>query len=720
LVRSAGGDELGKPAEAALDRLKKLGLAKHVFPLLSNKADEADGLLLQLAAVRVLRRSDFRDSLDVLGKFLATFRYSWPPAETRSAEQQLKRETIDAIYALAGRESPVKEGLDADAIDDLVPPTLRLISILKPADGRQTPLPANDPRNKVRVRLHLDKTEWLVGESVMVRFEIKNEGEQPANIEMGGDHRTNPQRHLRFKVVAFDETGDLVDDPYPDRWCMGGIGGPGPLKPGESFWEGIPLWRHCAITRPGTYTIRVYHDLGWDGDGFGNTDATHLPLKSHFAPVVEAKITFREPDEAQARAVLTDILSSPPTDGRVWGERANSFGEVTSMRSLVYLPLIRERVHLGDESAIEALGTMPFPEATRELVELATQGSPSLRRRAVELLVQRLPNGSPYWGTRRWLARHSWRDEYREPALAIGWRLLAKNDRESISTGADIVAAIGGPSDLPRMITLVDRVLEDFRDDPVEQEKYPRPANASGKVIAAASQLLSRGAAPPRQSTSAGTGLMMLVAVARDNTFRPDNWLPQTRGLLAHPIPYVRATALENLPTPVPAEFHDLLIDGLEDPFLPVQTAACHQLGKLKLPAAAEPLARLLESARDEWLINAVYDAASNCGLPRDRLTEICVERLSDRTQSPTFFRLLIKVLDTRGGCSESQVDWSVAPKLQKEWRKLLESERARIAAGEQLPADEPPVTHALFPRGFSITRNDGSNWPNWDAIPAK
>lgn len=47
---------------------------------------------------------------------------------------------------------------------------------------------------------------------------------------------------------------------------MGGLGGAAAIDPGESFWYHVPLWRSCEILEPNVYTIRVYHDLGWDAD----------------------------------------------------------------------------------------------------------------------------------------------------------------------------------------------------------------------------------------------------------------------------------------------------------------------------------------------------------------------------------------------------------------------------------------------------------------------
>jgi len=727
LIRTAGGDDSQALAAArALAQLAELGLQRQVVPVLAINRDNLDLAVieLQLAAVRVLARANFREALDNLGTLLETRRYFVPGDSRIEAQRKLTRETFDTIYALARRQNPAAKDASPDAVDALTAPTLRMLSILKPADARRTPWPADDPRNGARVRLHLDRNEWLLGESVTIHFEVKNEGQDPFKVEFGGDYRAAGGRALRFKVLAFNEAGELVDDPYPARNSMGGIGGERELKTGESYWDLIPLWLHCSFSQPGTYTIRVYHDLGWDKRDVAE-DSTQPPLAAHLAPVVEAKITFREPTPDEARQVIAAVISNPRNNDRSWGKRGKSFGDITSVNHPVYLPILLERIEAGEIACLEAIGGTPSPESTGALVKLASHSNKTVADRSLQLLIARLPAAPSHWTNRQWLAERAWRDEFRGPTLAFGWQLLESIDRDSISRGADIIHALGGKEDLPRMIAIVDRVLEAFRNDRQEQEPYPRPATASGKVIPAAWALLARGGTPPTRATTAASGLVMLRAIVVDKEFRPTGWIEEVRGLLQHPIPYVRATTLENLPRPVPAELHDEIVALISDRFAPVQAAACQPTTELKLPAAVPPLLALLRTAPDHWRISDAYHAAAACGVTPDRLTEICAQRLVDAQRLPDkdmlsyhIFRLMTNVLDVGGGSSGSQIDWSVAPRLQVEWQKLIAAERVRIAASEKLPLDQPPVTPALFPRGFSVTRREGGAWPDWSAIP--
>src|SRR5262245_33819130 len=72
LVRTAASADANDPnTKQAIEQLKKLGLAEHVVPLLEKTDRDAATIELQQAAVRVLRRSQFKDALDNLGELLS-------------------------------------------------------------------------------------------------------------------------------------------------------------------------------------------------------------------------------------------------------------------------------------------------------------------------------------------------------------------------------------------------------------------------------------------------------------------------------------------------------------------------------------------------------------------------------------------------------------------------------------------------------------------------
>jgi len=711
LLTLAGSDQ---PEEAksgqALQNLKKFGLAEHVVPLLSERALDLESIRRQQAAARVLQRGGYTETIDVLGHCLSVNRYTPGDQETEVAYWQLKRELVKTIYELAGSQCPAADADSNAVLDEIIPPTLRYVSALKPAKARQIGLPKDDPRSDVQIQLHVDKQEWLLGEPVLLHYEVRNLGSEQAEVSFGGDSRTWPARSLRFKVLAIDEAGNVVDDPYPSRMSHGGGGGGSKLQPEDNHWEPIPLWRSCAILRPGVYTIRVYHDLGWDGNNyFSKIESTHPPLIPHFAPVIETTLNFREPTPDEARGVVDRVLNMPRHPNRSLGEHAKPYGDMTALTHPVYLPILRERINQGNHFCVTAIGAMPFPKATETLIQLTSHNEQEVRHLALEQLVNRLPNASSLHKNRRWLAKHSWRDGLQQSAMALGWKLLDRPDdvtRGDIirRRGAKILAACGETADTARY-------LEVFNEMIASGDK----TGALNELLKAEFMLLERRAISPTPAHLPAEGLMMLKAMNRDETFRPNGWEEAVDSLLKHPHAFVQHNVLATMPHFVADRFQKQLIDMLNSPR---RSQACRQLGNLGIPEAAEPLLDLLRTDTNSLVINVSYRAAAKCGVTLDRLTEICIDRMDEPDRQQTFFTLLLNVLDRKvGGWSASHVDWSVARDLKPRWQKLLDSNREGIKAGERLEVGKPPVTHELFPRGFRLSLDDGSKWPDWSEI---
>src|SRR4051794_34729244 len=75
------------------------------------------------------------------------------------------------------------------------------------SENNSTPRPAG-----AEIALETDRTEYWIGENVLVHFVVKNTGAEPFAISTGGDYRGAP-RHLRFQVTAVDEQGREAEDP---------------------------------------------------------------------------------------------------------------------------------------------------------------------------------------------------------------------------------------------------------------------------------------------------------------------------------------------------------------------------------------------------------------------------------------------------------------------------------------------------------------------------
>jgi len=83
LLMLAGNDQPGNAKSAqALQDLKELGLAKHVVPLLSERATDLESIRRQLAAARVLQRGGYSEAIAVFGHCLSLNRYTPLAIET--------------------------------------------------------------------------------------------------------------------------------------------------------------------------------------------------------------------------------------------------------------------------------------------------------------------------------------------------------------------------------------------------------------------------------------------------------------------------------------------------------------------------------------------------------------------------------------------------------------------------------------------------------------
>src|ERR1022692_689857 len=86
-----------------------------------------------------------------------------------------------------------------------------------PKLSADTPVPAG-----AKITLELDKQEYFLGENILLHFVVANVGQEPFSIKVGGDYR-GAHRSLRFKITATDEKGQVVADPNPSTFNMGGI-----------------------------------------------------------------------------------------------------------------------------------------------------------------------------------------------------------------------------------------------------------------------------------------------------------------------------------------------------------------------------------------------------------------------------------------------------------------------------------------------------------------
>jgi hypothetical protein len=554
------------------------------------------------------------------------------------------------------------------------------------------------------------KQEYFLGENVILQWRIRNVGDVPLKFSHGGDGRTpDANRALRFKVEVYDANGKLAVDPYPNPMNFGGMGGAPTLQPGEDYWDELQLMRYREITTPGTYTVKVYHDLGWEknshreyGEGF---DRSTIPPAPRQAPIATTTIRFLKPDAKQARQVVDELLAMAPNSGRSDGERGQPYADFELVRYPVYLPLMKEMLENGDVRGLDAIGAMAFPEATAVLLDVKKHKNTEFVTKANRMMLIR--TNLYYRGSASrasYLRERSWTDELKKVALASTWPMVAGNDREEIIQGARLIQTLGTKNDLPAVIKTLDRVLVLFKDNAIEQQSYPRPGNASEALANASLALLKLGATPPSTAATPGNAIVWLKALGSDKTFRPAGWSETARNLIKHEIPFIREVAIRNLPQSLDEPTAAAIAVALHDKFIPVQSAACELAWRAKLKVCAAPLIEVLKTTDNMWVMNSAIYAAVDCGVPNDQVLEICVSRLDPENVDWNhhlfldFVRLAIK---NHSGSSGSEDAWRGRTReIQAAWLEMIKAHRQELRDRKLFKPDDPALPKAMFPAG--------------------
>jgi hypothetical protein len=588
---------------------------------------------------------------------------------------------------------------------------------------------ANDPRRGAIVTLELDKEEFFLGENILLHYHIRNEGNVPFQISVGGDYRGS-YRAIRFLVEVTDANGRAAIDPYPNPMCFGGMGGEPNVAPGAEWWEDVPLMRYRELVSPGAYKVRVYHDLGWrepnEAPYPSGADGSGIPAGPHVAPVVAATIHVRMPDEKQARQLVEDMLAAPENHGRSWGQRGQAYPDFELLRYPVYLPIMKELAEKGDSRGLDAIAAMALPEATEAILDLTAHKDKAVAAKAGEVLLRRMPGlWEEHWSSRQsYLAELSWSDGLKARGSQIGWALLSGKDPEGRIRGGQIIQCLGGKDDLPALIKVMDILLPEYQGDPKEQNAYLRPMTVSWALESAARKLVRRGATPPASAGTPGEAVAFLVGMEDANlALRPQGWQGVAAGLLKHDIPFIRDLALRCMPLPLNEAAADAVAACIQDKFEPVQGAACDLAGKSKSARFAPLLKEALRTTTNEWVLRGAFRAAADCGAEMDSLLEICVSRLerSSNDRNMVLLGLMIDgAIQHEGGYgAQSHGDWQeFLGDMQKAWGEFISVNRDALRAGRRFRIGGPPVTREMFPPKFEFDRAGRPPWPDWSTAP--
>ncbi len=549
------------------------------------------------------------------------------------------------------------------------------------------PVPAG-----AKVTVEVDKATVFLGENVVLHFVVRNTGTKPFRVFTGCDGR-NSYRALRFKVTATDAAGREAADPHPFITDGGGLGQEFEIGPGEKHFEAVPLHRYRRLDKPGTYTVRVWHDLGW------------IEAEGRKTPAAEVNLTARLPDAAEARRVVAEMDRLKDPDSIRPGEKRPPYPDYSAFQHPVYLPIFAPRAKEGDLRAVQALASIPDPGATAALIGLLDHKDKKVARAAQEAVDDRLPHPNlgkhPAYEERVWLVKQAWKSDL-APAVRRAACALAVGAAEDREAGAYLLECVGEPADLPAVIRGLDAAAlaakaPDFDDAGVFELREAGVA------------LIRRGAKLALPGKSAGEGLLFARAIAKLPTYRPSGWEAAFVALLRDDRVYVRKAALDAFTGDPGPALVMALADCLRDPDAAVRTAACWASLKAKSKDLERPLLNVLGSATDGRLIYAAQRVVIDHGMaPRVDGLRVLVGRLGEPAMARTCLKYLaswvVEGRSTLEGADDPKDPYCLSPtevaSCQRAWKRVLKDREKELAGGTTYPFDAPRLpTRELFPR---------------------
>ncbi len=288
------------------------------------------------------------------------------------------------------------------------------------------------PPAGLEVSLVADRTNYFLGENILLHYRIHNASTNSFKISVGGDYRGST-RADRFTVTAFSADGKPVADPTPlMRNFGGGLMPVGEINPGEDWFEKVWVLEYCRFDVAGTYTVHAFHDLG-----FGEK-TTRDPRET------TCTIQLRAPSEAGAEAILVEAENAKPDSGSTWGKKGEARLDYRCIRWPTFLKPLQHRAQ--KENALEGIASIRTLEATRALVQLLEQTNTAFAAKAARALEVRLPHPdsdfSGPWGKerRQFIIEGVWDKSFNRP-VREGLRALPRAERARRFADSDFTVA---------------------------------------------------------------------------------------------------------------------------------------------------------------------------------------------------------------------------------------------------------------------------------------
>jgi hypothetical protein len=543
------------------------------------------------------------------------------------------------------------------------------------------PIPTVPPLAKVTAES--DRDHYYLGENPIIRLTVENRGRLPFQIYTGGDSRGGT-RSDRIKISVRDSSGNLLPDPMPVQMNMGGIGGIPILQPGDRQTLVTALMRHALVEKPGTYSIEISHDFGWH------------PTPARPIPVARLKLRFSEPDAAKARS----IAARAGTPHRLpWEETlSDNFGDYTSLRHPIYLPLLAPQATSGTVFALLGIGHIKGPQATAALLSLAlnSTSTPEVRLTAFALLADRAPYppSITHYSPRLVISTDhlrdgAWTDALRADTLRLAREQLA-TDSDLTPSAIGLISALGTPEDTATVLTILDKSLT---DSPSIAGKYLYPS------LQALQSLHLKGWPLPLNPVRPSEVYFTFHLVERDQLPHSARIEQLALAHLATPSLILRRAAYDSLRHPVPEDQRAQVRDELAQPVVwGLRGTVLGHLRRTRDTRLLPEVLTLLETNRDASHQVTLINTALALAGPR-KVIPLLITQLNQPTLARETLDELIRLTISSPPSNFRQVTWTESDldALQSAWREFYARHEDRIVAGEKFPDNDRRVPATLF-----------------------
>lgn len=552
----------------------------------------------------------------------------------------------------------------------------------------------NEMPDGIKISLVNDKTNFFLGENILLFYRIENTGSKPFNISVGGDYRGS-SRADRFKVTAISATGKQVADPTPVTMNFGGIMPNSEIKLGDVWFENVYVLKYCRFEEPGTYTIHVFHDLG-----FG---------KKHDAEPREVfvNIELRAPTEEQARAILVTAENAKPYNGNTWGQKGEARLDYYDIRYPAFLPALIERARNGNQDALAGIASIRTLDATHALVNLLGQTNAAFAMQAATHLEVRLPHSTNEfqgpWGeiNRQSFVKNAWDEKLGLPVRDFSLQLLKSTNRSDLLVASSLLKRIGTQHEVPSLLKALEFAVIQTNAEFLADIQYPPPIRVCDALLSTAMTINSNLNVSAGNIQTPGQALLFIAKHSGSERLLTKEDEATFAKLFNHPLAYVRMKALESLPNEIPASSTEIVTKCMTDPNVAVQNYAFAAAKRMQEPQHVEIALAALKSSDDQWLRWAAQDIAMKYGA-RYKCVMAWASRL--RASGDTvdgaagdamdrLFRILIgsnaKHLSVSLDVPKNGPD---AGALRNRWKEFLIANKDKIEAGYEFQPNELPV----------------------------